>query len=126
MIKSWKLTYLTDLSASWFLMICSLVTKKGGCDVSLLTLNTVVNHFVKNKTDVLLVSLDATEAFDRINVFRLLTILLKRGLPVVLARFLLSLFTNTNCEMAWKGLLSCAFDIKKWCETRGNFILNIF
>ena len=62
--------------------------KEGGCDVAFLTLNNVVNHFVKIKTDVLLVSLGATVAFDRINVFRLLTILLKRGLSVVLVKFL--------------------------------------
>ena len=52
--------------------------KEGGCDAALFTLNTVVNHFITHKTDVLLVSLDATAAFDRINVFRLLTILFKR------------------------------------------------
>ena len=38
--------------------------KEGGCDISLLTLNAIVNDFVKNKTDVLLVGLDATAAFD--------------------------------------------------------------
>ena len=93
--------------------------KECGCDVSLLTLNTVVNHFVQNKTDVLLLSLHATTAFDRINVFRLLTILLKRGLPVVLVRFLLSWFTNTNCKVVWKGSLSCAFDIKSSVKQEG-------
>ena len=55
-------------------------------------------------------SQDATAAFNRINVFRFLTILLRRGLPVVLVRFLLSWFTNTNCKVAWKSLLSCAFE----------------
>ena len=28
LVKSWKHAYLTDLGASWFLMICGLVTKK--------------------------------------------------------------------------------------------------
>ena len=93
--------------------------KESGCDVSLLTLNTVVNHFIKNKTDVLLVSLDPTAAFDRIVVFRLLTILLKLGLPVVLVKFLLLWFTNTNCKMAWKGLLSCPSVIKSGVKQEG-------
>ena len=97
--------------------------QEGGCNVSLFTLNTDVNHFVKNKTDVLLVNIDVTAAFKRINVFRLLTILFKRSLPVVLVRFLLSLFINTDCKMAWKG--SCAFDIKSAVK-QGRILSPIF
>ena len=48
------------------------------------------------------------------HLIHLLTILLKRRLPVMLVRFLLSWFTrpNTNCKLAWKVSLSCTFDIK--------------
>ena len=42
---------------------------EGGCDIILITVSYVVNYYLKRCSDVYLVTLDATAAFDRINTY---------------------------------------------------------
>jgi hypothetical protein len=42
---------------------------EGGCEKSLFVLSTVVNHFLKKRSDVHVVTLDASSAFDKVNTF---------------------------------------------------------
>ena len=65
---------------------------EGGCEKSLLVLSAVVNHFVKKKTDVYMMTLDASAAFDKVNTYGLLGKLLGKGVPLEVVRTLLSWF----------------------------------
>ena len=45
--------------------------KGGGCKRSISTVINVVNYFLKRQSDVYIVTLDATAAFDKVNIYGL-------------------------------------------------------
>ena len=53
---------------------------EGGCNKSIFTVSNVVNYYLKRCSDVYLVTLNATDAFDRVNTYRLLTKLINRNI----------------------------------------------
>ena len=46
--------------------------KRGGCDTGLFIVSNVVNYFLKRFSDVYIMTLNATAAFDKVNVYGLL------------------------------------------------------
>ena len=57
---------------------------------SLYTVARVVNYFLKRFSDVFIVTLDASAAFDKVNVYGLLTKLIDRDVSFNVVRVLLS------------------------------------
>ena len=57
----------------------------------------MINYFLAKKLDVYITTLDASSAFDRINVYGLLTKLLNRNVSFDLIRVFLSWYT---CSLA--------------------------
>ena len=47
--------------------------KEGGCEKCIFAVTNVINYFLKRKSDVFIETLDASAAFDKVNVFGLLT-----------------------------------------------------
>ena len=66
---------------------------EGGCDKTLYTVFNVVNYFLKKSSDVFIVALNASSAFDKINIYGLMTKLIKRNVPFDVIRTLLSWYT---------------------------------
>ena len=64
--------------------------KEGGCDKSLYTVSNVVNYFLKKSFNVCIVTLDDSLAFDRVNIYGLITKVIKRNVPFEVIRTLLS------------------------------------
>ena len=64
--------------------------KEGGCDKFLYTVSNVVNYFLKKSSDVFNVTLDASSMFDKVNLYGLMTKLIKRNVPFDVIRTLLS------------------------------------
>ena len=69
---------------------------EGGCGKSFFIVSNVVNYYLKRYSDVYLVTLDATAAFDRVNTCGLLTKLIDRNIPFEAIRVLLSWYTNSS------------------------------
>ena len=55
--------------------------------------------------------LDATKAFDRVEYCQLFRLLIDRGLPPVVVRLLVNLYTNHVTRIAWNGVLSSSFEV---------------
>ena len=55
--------------------------KHGGCSKAILALKIVLTYFNNNESPVFICSLDAEKAFDRINHYNFLTVLINRGVP---------------------------------------------
>ena len=70
---------------------------EGGCEKSLHVLSTVVYHFLKERTDVYMVTLNTTAAFDKVNTYGLLSKLLDKSVPLDVVRTLLSWFWKKIC-----------------------------
>ena len=70
--------------------------KEGGCDKSLYSVSNVINYFLKKSSDVFIVILDASSAFNKVNIYGLMTKLIKRNVPFDVIRTLLSWYSNSR------------------------------
>ena len=68
-----------------------------------------VNYYIKHGSNVHLVFLDATKAFDRVHYVKLFRLLIKRGLCPIVSRLLLNLYTRQNVRVKWEKTLSPVF-----------------
>ena len=75
---------------------------EGGCNKSIFTVSNVVNYYLKRCSDVYLVTLNATDAFDRVNTYGLLTKLI---IETFRFKILLSWYTNSSASIKMQGLL---------------------
>ena len=65
-----------------------------GCNKALFTFRSTVQHFRYGGSRVYVVFLDLAKMFDRVNNFRLLLCLVKRGVPLCLINVLFSWFSK--------------------------------
>ena len=69
-------------------------------------LNEVVDYYTKNESDMYIMLLDCSKAFDRVNYTKLFALLIDRGLCPLTARFLIQLYTNQVLRIKWSDYLS--------------------
>ncbi len=93
--------------------------KDGGYGKCIYTVQNVVNHYVKRKSDVYVVTLDASAAFDRINVFALLSKLMDRKVPYDVIRVLLSWFGVSHACVRMDGCYTGYIDIRSGVKQGG-------
>ncbi len=65
------------------------------CTFSLLE---TVNHFQQNNTDIYVLLLDASSAFDKVNYVKLFDLLLERGVDPITMRCPLYMYTNQHVD----------------------------
>ena len=59
--------------------------KHGGCNKAILALKTELTYSINNnESPVIICSLDAQKAFDHINHYNFFTVLINRGVPIIL------------------------------------------
>ena len=89
-----------------FFDFCGLLlglVKGVGCEKSLFIESNFVNFFLKRCPDVYIMTLDATAAFDKVNVYGLLGKFLDRKVPFDIVRVLLSWYTNSQACVKLDG-----------------------
>ena len=86
--------------------------KEGGCDKSLFTVTKVGNYFLKRHSDVFIFTLDASNAFDKVNVYGLLTKLIDRDVSFDVVRVWLSWYVNTRACVRLNSYCTDYNDIK--------------
>ena len=86
--------------------------KKGfSCSHALFLLRQTVDHFTSHGSDVFLASLDASKAFDRINHFKLYSILNKTKVPKIFIRIVINWYSKLYAKVKWNDCLSNKFPI---------------
>ena len=70
-----------------------------------------VNHYNFNKTNVFVLMLDATKAFDRVNYCKLFNELLKRNMSPLVIRLLLKMYTSQSLKVKWRSVISNKFTV---------------
>ena len=98
--------------------------KEGGCDKSLYTVFNV-NYFLKKSSDVFIVTLHASLAFDKVNIYGLMTKLIKRNVPFDVIRTLLSWYTNSKACVKLSGYYSEYISINSGV-TQGGILSPLF
>jgi retron-type reverse transcriptase len=77
-----------------------------GCPNAIFLLRRVIQHFNNNSSNMYIASLDASKAFDRINHFKLFTILIRQGLPRIFLDTLINWYTRLSIKVKWHNSLS--------------------
>ena len=64
-------------------------------------LGELIQYYKNNKTDVYVMMLDVSKAFDRVEYVKLFSLFLKRGLCPVICRLLIYMYTNQSLCVKW-------------------------
>ena len=86
---------------------------------SLFTVSNIVNYYLQRCSDVYLVTLDATAAFDRVNTYRLLTKIIDKNIPFEVVRVLLNWYINSSACVKMQGLLTDYISINSGVKQGG-------
>jgi len=77
--------------------------KNSSCNHALFTVNKVIDHHIKHRSTVTICALDISNAFDKVNHFALLQLLMDRKLPKCLNSVLLERFSKSMACVRWNG-----------------------
>jgi len=81
-----------------------------GCAEAIYTLRTTVDYFNAGGSTVFAASLDISKAYDKINNFRLFSVLIKAGLPKWLIDILLCWYEKLVVRVRWNGSYSYEYE----------------
>ena len=70
-----------------------------------------IDYYVHNESDVYMCSIDASKAFDRVNILLLFRKLRKRNFCPLFLRYLINSYCNQMMMVRWNGSLSSKFDV---------------
>ena len=85
---------------------------RSSCSHAIFTLRTIVDHYVKDASTVTISALDISKAFDRVDHFALLRLLIKRQLPNNFISILLDWFSKCYACVRWGGVYSHFFQLQ--------------
>ena len=71
-----------------------------------------IEHYKSNGSNVHVLLLDASKAFDRVDYIKLFYKLLNRGMCPLTVRLLLNMYTKQKLQVKWNDFISPNFDIK--------------
>lgn len=66
----------------------------------------ILQFYMDRKSNVLVTLLDASHAFDRVHYVKLFNLLMSKGICPIVARFLLTLYTNQMIRVKWGSNIS--------------------
>ena len=77
-----------------------------------------IDHYLSNGNDLMYTcALDLSKAFDRVSHHRLMSLLVKRQVPVQVVKMIYDWYSNQTVKVRWAGATSEAFG-----KTRGRFV----
>ena len=74
-------------------------------------MRSVVEHYCKIGSTVTVCALDISKAFDRVNNYALLSLLIDRKVPKYFTTIMLKWFQHSTASVRWGGALSATFNI---------------
>ena len=89
-------------------------------------LEEVINYYNDHNTDVYVVLLDASKAFDRVNYIKLFNLLLHKGLCPLVARFLARLYTRQIVRVKWNDYVTDIFNVSNGVKQGGVLLPILF
>ena len=95
--------------------------KHGGCNKAILALKTVLTYFNNNESPVFIYLLDAYKAFNRINHYNFLTVLINRGVPENIVMLFYKWISKLSFCVFWNNIFPYACNISS-CLLQGNIL----
>ncbi len=65
-----------------------------------------ITYYRHHNTDVYVLLLNASQAFDKVNYVKLFKLLLSRNINPIVIRCILYMYTNQNLNIKWNNLIS--------------------
>lgn len=90
-----------------------------GCNNALFAIRQVIQYFNDRDSNVMVASLDACKAFDRVNHFKLFSTLLQRKLPLHIIKVLINWYCKLMVQVRWNNSLSDLFHVKSGVRQGG-------
>ena len=78
-----------------------------------------ISHYVANGSNVNILMLDASKAFDRVHYVKLFKKLINKGMCPVVVRLLLSMYVNQKLQVKWNNVMSQRFNISNGVRQGG-------
>jgi hypothetical protein len=82
-------------------------------------LNEVINHYNRKHSDVYVILLDASKAFDRVNYVKLFKLLIDNGICPLVAHFLDLMYTNQLVRVKWNSHVTPTFKVSNGVKQGG-------
>ena len=82
-------------------------------------LNEVIQYYVNSNTDVYVMMLDCSKAFDRVHYVKLFSLLRKKGLCPLIIRLLIFMYTNQTLCIKWGNAISKGFTVTNGVKQGG-------
>ena len=70
-----------------------------------------IEYYKSNGSNVHVLLLDASKAFDRVNFIKLFEKMLKKGMCPLTVRLLLNMYTEQKLQVKWNDILSDKFEV---------------
>jgi len=110
--KVFELTLLNDVKS--YLISDDLqfdIKRNSSCANAIFTMRSVVEQYCKSGSTVTVCTLDISKAFDRVNNYALLSLLIDIKVPKYFIAIMLKWFQHSTTSVRWGGALSATFDI---------------
>ena len=75
-----------------------------------MALQETVNYYNLKKTNVYVLMLDASKAFDRVEYCKLFKLLIQKGVSPLIVRLLINMYTKQRLRVKWNNVISDAFN----------------
>ena len=89
------------------------------CSHAIFVLKQTIQYFNDNNSNVFLASLDASKAFDRVNHFKLFSILVKMNVPKIFISLIVNWYSKLTAMVKWDDHLSDSFAIRSGVRQGG-------
>src|SRR5206468_8255127 len=90
-----------------------------GCPNAIFLLRRVIQHFNDKLSNVYIASLEASKAFDRVNHFKLLSILIKQGLPRCFINIIYNWYSRLSITVRWNNSFSSVLCVRSGVRQGG-------
>ena len=87
--------------------------------MSAFMVNQTISHYLSNGSNVNVLLLDTSKAFDRIDFVKLFEKLIKRGLSPIIIRLILNMYLCQKFQIKWNGVISDLFDVSNGVRQGG-------
>ncbi|CAL4169380.1 unnamed protein product, partial [Meganyctiphanes norvegica] len=85
-----------------------------------------IEYYKSRGSNVHVVLLDASKAFDRVNYIKLFDKLLSKGMCPLTVRLLLNMYTKQKLQVKWNNRLSSKFDVTNGVRQGGCIVTTSF
>ena len=78
-----------------------------------------ITHYISNGSDVNVLLLDASKAFDKVDFIKLFDKLIKKGLSPLIIRLILNMYMYQNFQVKWSNVISEQFGVSNGVRQGG-------